>query len=309
MRNITLEELLEAGCHFGHQINRRNPKADAYIFEARNNVNIINLESTRDGLIAAGEFLKNVAAQGGSLLVVGTKRQAHAIVLEEITRAREAESNDVYYITSRWIGGVLTNYSEVSKNFKRLKELREFLSSKDQSAYTKKERLLMAREKDKLESFYAGVADMKKIPDAIFIIDTHSEHTAVDEAAKMHVKTVGITDTNADPTEVIYSIPSNDDAVGAIRIITNYLMDAWIEGSKKARADREKAEKAEAKQVKTDVKAEVAEGSQGSKQSPVAKVANKKADVKEAQAEVSTAVPKETKRMNTKPAVKDANSK
>ncbi len=298
MRNITLEELLEAGCHFGHQVNSRNPRADAYIFEARNNVHIINLENTREGLIAAGDFLKKVAAQGGTLLIAGTKRQAQSIVLEEFNRAHEAGANDVYYIISRWIGGVLTNYSEVSKNFRRLKELQDFFAGKDQGDYTKRERLLMEREKNKLLSLYGGVAGMKKIPDVVYIIDTHSEHTAVDEATKMHVSTVGITDTNADPTEVNYAIPSNDDAVGAIRVITNYLMDALIEGSNQAKVQAEKeAIKAESKKA-ADVKANIVEGNQSPKQSPVVKSADKKLDVKETKGSV------ESSKKGSKPATK-----
>ena len=247
MRDITLEELLEAGCHFGHQVNRRNPRADDYIFEERNNVHIINLENTRNGLLKAAEFVKNLAVKDGKLLIVGTKRQAHAVIADEIERFKQAVKNPeekdlgLYYITTRWIGGVLTNFSEVSKNFKKLKDLGEFLANdKIPEGYTKRELVLMDKERQKLLMFYGGVQNMDRIPDAVFIVDTHHEHTAVSEAKSVNVATIGITDTNADPTSVNIAIPSNDDAVGALKLIISYIIDAWIEGSdlRKAEGDR-----------------------------------------------------------------------
>ena len=242
MRDITLEELLEAGCHFGHQVNRRNPRADDYIFEERNNVHIINLENTRNGLLKAAEFVKNLAVKDGKLLIVGTKRQAHAVIADEIERFKQALENPegkdlgLYYITTRWIGGVLTNFSEVSKNFKKLKDLGEFLAAdKIPEGYTKRELVLMDKERQKLLMFYGGVQNMDRIPDAVFIVDTHHEHTAVSEAKSVNVATIGITDTNADPTSVNIAIPSNDDAVGALKLIISYIIDAWIEGKKVAK--------------------------------------------------------------------------
>jgi small subunit ribosomal protein S2 len=139
MRDISLEELLEAGCHFGHQVNRRNPKASEYIFEARSNIHIINLEKTREGLISAGEYLKNLAKQGGYVVFVGTKRQAKLIVKEEVERARSVGAKGIFYVTYRWIGGTLTNFPEVSKNFKKLHDLKEFLASGKTGEYTKRE--------------------------------------------------------------------------------------------------------------------------------------------------------------------------
>lgn len=243
MRQISLEELLEAGCHFGHQVNRRNPKADEFIFEERSNVHIINLEKTLEGLLAAGEFLKDTAAQGGSLIIVGSKRQAQTIVKEEIEKAREEGAKNLFFITSRWIGGMLTNSPEVSKNFKKLKDLESFLASGKRESYTKKEMLLMEREKNKLKNLYEGVVDLSGTPTAIFIIDTHLERTAVLESKRVGVTTVGIVDTNADPAEVNYPIPANDDAVSSISLITSYIVDAWKEGSKKAKEAAEKQEK------------------------------------------------------------------
>lgn len=249
MRDITLEELLEAGCHFGHQVNRRNPRADEYIFEARSNVHIIDLEKTRDGLIKAGEFLKQTAENGGSIIVVGTKRQAKDIVKEEVERARTAGSKNIYFIISRWIGGSLTNFSEVSKNFKRLTELNDFLSTESKrSEYTKREVLLFERERDKLRTLYEGIEGLPKIPDALVIIGTQLEQTAVREAISNGVTTVGIVDTNADPTIIDYPIPANDDAVGSIKLITSYLTDAWIEGAKIGAKTQAVKEEKEAKE-------------------------------------------------------------
>lgn len=243
MRQITLEELLEAGCHFGHQVNRRNPKANRYIFEARSGVNIINLEATQEGLIAAADYVRQLASRGGSLVVVGTKRQAQSIVIEEVNRAREVTPNTIYYITSRWIGGIFTNFEEVKKNFKKLVDLEKIVTSEDRGGYTKREVGLFEKELTKLKDIYGGLYTIKEAPDAVFIIDTHGENTAVREASRVGLTTIGITDTNADPSEVTYSIPANDDAVGSIKLITSYLIDAWLEGSKeKVKSDNKAAE-------------------------------------------------------------------
>ena len=256
MREITLQELLEAGCHFGHQVNRRNPKADEYIFEARSNVHIINLEKTHEGLMSASEYVKNLSKRGGSMILVGNKRQAQGIVRDEYKRAKEAGASNFYYVASRWIGGTFTNFSEVSKNFKKLHDIRALLNSKDRAGYTKREMVLFARELANLEALYEGIADMSGIPDAVFVIDTHLEKTAVEEARKMKVKVVGIVDTNADPLEVDYPIPANDDAVGSIKIITEYLTDVWIEGQKEGEMQRAKEakEKGEGESVKGEEK-------------------------------------------------------
>lgn len=242
MRDITLEELLEAGCHFGHQVNRRNPKADEYIFEARSNVHIIDLEKTRDGLVAAAKFLSDLSSRGGSIIVVGTKRQAKDIVEEEAKRAKEAGAAGLFFITARWIGGTLTNFSEVSKNFKKLSEIEEYISGRKDGGYTKFELTQMAKEREKLLNLYGGIAEMTRVPDALVIVGTQHEPTAVREAIANGVATVGIVDTNSDPTVIDYPIPANDDAVGSIKLITTYLTDAWIEGAKiKNKADEAKA--------------------------------------------------------------------
>lgn len=249
MRDITLEELLTAGCHFGHQVNRRNPKADEYIFEARSNVHIINLEKTREGLLKAAEFIKELARKDGSLIVVGTKRQAKTIVHDEVDRGLKEGGGKLYSITARWVGGTLTNFSEVSKNVKKLKDITELLSTSKKDDYTKREQLMFEKEKLKLTDFYGGIAQMTEIPDALLIIGTQGEDTAVSEARKLSVDTVGITDTNADPSLIDYAIPANDDAVGSIKLITSFLMDAWIEGRKEAGKIAEKAAIAKEKEA------------------------------------------------------------
>lgn len=269
MRTVTLEELLEAGCHFGHQVSRQNAKAREYIFEARDNIHIIDLEKTKEGLEEAAKFVKDVAKKNGTLLVLGTKRQAVGVLAEEQKRAVAEGADGVYFVTKRWIGGTLTNFTEVAKNYKKLKDITEKL--KDGSArskYTKKELSDLDKTRQKLEGFYGGIANMAAVPDALFIIDTHEEHVAADEAFKAGIPTAGITDTNADPNIITYPIPANDDAVGSIKLIADYIFDAWIEGKKSAKqapaekvssagselGKEEKVEKKEETEKKTEKK-------------------------------------------------------
>lgn len=249
MRNVTLEELLEAGCHFGHQVTRQNPKSRDYVFEARDNIHIIDLEKTKEGLDAAGEVVRKIAQDNGTLIILGSKRQAEPVVKAAVKRAQEVQADGIYYVTQRWIGGILTNFQEVSKNFRRLSELTANLKDDFEKAkYTKKEISLWEKERAKLENFYGGIADMKGKPTAIFIIDTHLEDLAVREAQATGVMTIGITDTNADPTIIDYPIPANDDALGSIQLITDYIVDAWIEGRKNSKEQTAKNEaKAEVK--------------------------------------------------------------
>lgn len=232
MREITLEELLEAGCHFGHQVTRSNPKARDFIFEARDNIHIIDLAKTKQGLEEAAQFIKDLASKNGTLVVVGTKRQAKTIVEEEV---KKTDNVNIFYITNRWVGGLLTNFSEVSKNFKKFHDLLTDLQDDEVKArYTKKEIGGWEKESHKLENLYGGVAKITKKPDALFIIDSHLEDLAVREALAMNVPTVGLVDTNADPSVIDYPIPANDDAVGSIKLIISFIIDAWIEGRKDA---------------------------------------------------------------------------
>jgi len=252
MREITLEELLEAGCHFGHQVTRSNPKARDFIYEARDNIHIIDLAKTKEGLEEAAGFIKDVGSANGTLVVVGTKRQARTIVEEEVKRAND---NNLFYITNRWVGGLLTNFSEVSKNFKKLQDLLTDLKDDEVRArYTKKEIGGWEKESQKLENLYGGVAKITKKPDALFIIDSHLENLAVREALMTHVPTVGIVDTNADPAIIDYPIPANDDAVGSIKLIVNYIIDAWIEGRKNLESKVQNSELKEKETQKEEVK-------------------------------------------------------
>ena len=236
MRTVSLEELLEAGCHFGHQVSRQNSKAREYIFEARDGIHIIDLEKTKEDLEEAAKFIKDIAKKNGILLVLGTKRQAVGVIEEQQKRIEKEGVEGVYFVTKRWIGGTLTNFSEVAKNYKKLKDIATKVKDPtSRSKYTKKELSDLDKTRQKLEGFYGGIADMPALPDAIFIIDTHQEHVAAGEALKAGIPTVGITDTNADPTIITYPIPANDDAVGSIKLITDYIFDAWIEGRKAKR--------------------------------------------------------------------------
>ena len=298
MRTVTLEELLEAGCHFGHQVTRQNPKARDYIFEARDNIHIIDLAKTKEGLEESAAFVKDVARKGGTMLVLATKRQAESVIKEELDRAFQSGSTGLYSVTKRWIGGTLTNFQEVSKNYKKLKTLTDQLKDKRaQEGYTKKEVGQWEKERQKLSVYYGGVENLTHIPDVLFIIDTHLEDLAVREAHEMGATVVGITDTNADPTIVDYPIPANDDAVGSIKIIAAYIIDAWIEGkeamkvqSEKAAADAQK----EAEKTASDEK----------KKAEKASLDAKNAETKPAK-EVKTAETKAEK-VETKPAAKKA---
>lgn len=256
MRTVSLEELLEAGCHFGHQVSRQNSKAKEYIFEARDKIHIIDLEKTKEGLEEAAKFIKEVGKKDGTLLILGTKRQAETVIEEEKKRLEAENVGDMYFVTKRWIGGTLTNFSEVAKNYKKLKDLTAKLKDpKERAKYTKKELSGWDKNRVKLEGFYGGIASMNKLPDAIFIIDTHQEHVAAGEALKAHIPTVGITDTNADPTIISYPIPANDDAVGSLKLIISYIFDAWAEGKKAA--TKEAASDAVEKESKKDATSNV----------------------------------------------------
>lgn len=292
MRHITLEELLEAGCHFGHQVNRRNPKANEFIFEARDGVNIINLENTQKGLIEAGEFVKQLGAKGGKLIIVGTKRQAQGIVKELAEKAKESGTQNLYYVTSRWVGGTLTNFEEVAKNYKKLKDIASFLQAGNPKGYTKRELLEFEREKGKLEGFYYGIKDLEGKPDALFVIDTHLEHTAVAEARAMDVTIVGIVDTNADPSIIDYPIPANDDAVGSVKFITDYILESFVEGQKEGAA----AQEAEARAEEAKKNAPLTQPEE-KKVTPKAKTEVKLAEATQSETKVTT---EDTKKKRTK---------
>lgn len=275
MKEITLEELLEAGCHFGHQVTRQNPKARDFVFESRDNIHIIDLAKTKEGLDDAAAYVKNLAKQGGTLVVVGSKRQAAPIIVEEVKRIKDtlAEKHinpSLFTVTARWIGGTLTNMGEVTKNYKKLRELEGKLKDDMEKAkYTKKEVGMWEKERAKLEVYYGGIADMKERPQAIFVVDTHLENLAVREAMRTGVTTVGIVDTNADPSIIDYVIPANDDAVGSLKLLISHVLNAWMEGKEeaaKAPAKQEESASNEAtadKEVKEEKKPSVAKAKDG----------------------------------------------
>ena len=232
MKQITLEELLEAGCHFGHQVTRQNPKAREFIFEARDNIHIIDLGKTKEGLEEAAKFLLETAQNPEStLLVVGTKRQAVPILEEILAKLPDEVRKSIFIVTKRWMGGTLTNTHAISKNYERLNEIQTKLTSEEwKQKYTKRELGLFEKEMQKLQSFYGGIQAMKHMPTALFVIDTHTEDLAVREATRMGIPVVGIVDTNADPDLIDYVIPANDDAVGSLKLLISYVLDAWLEG-------------------------------------------------------------------------------
>ncbi len=225
MASITMKELLEAGVHFGHQTKRWNPKMKEYIFGERNGIYIIDLQKTLKMFKEASKFVTDLTSTGKLILFVGTKRQAQDAVAEEAKRA------GMPYINSRWLGGLLTNWVTVQKSVKRLAELDEMSTDGRYELLTKKEVIKLERERKSLSTNLAGIKSMKRLPDAIFVIDSNNEAIAVAEARKLGIPVVAVVDTNCDPTAVDYVIPGNDDALRAIRLFTTKIADAAYEGT------------------------------------------------------------------------------
>ncbi len=223
-RVVSIKALLEAGAHFGHQTNRWNPKMRPYIFTARNGIHIIDLQKTVAGLTAAYKFVADVTARGEKILFVGTKKQAQEAVIEEATRAGQ------FYITQRWLGGTLTNFSTIKMRLKRLADLEAQRDRGDFQKLTKAEGLKLEEEIAKLNRVFGGIKTMDRLPGAIFIIDPHKEELAVKEAATVGVPVVAMVDTNCNPDPIDYVIPCNDDAIRGIRLMTSKIADAALEG-------------------------------------------------------------------------------
>ena len=229
MSNISMRQMLEAGVHFGHQTRFWHPKMRPYIFGERNKIHIVNLEKTLPLFNDAMNFLGKLAANRGNILFVGTKRQAADVVREEAVRAGSP------YVNRRWLGGMLTNYQTARKSIQRLKHLEEVLSEEATSQrLNKKERLMLEREREKLDRSFAGIKNMPGIPDALFIIDVGHEYIAVAEANKLGIPVIGVVDTNCKPDGVDYVIPGNDDAMRAIRLYASAAADAILEGRQSA---------------------------------------------------------------------------
>jgi small subunit ribosomal protein S2 len=222
--SISMKELLEAGVHFGHQTKRWNPKMKEYIFGERNGIYIVDLQKTLKLFKDAMRYVGEMAAQGKTVLFVGTKRQAQEAVAEEATRCGQ------YYVNQRWLGGLLTNMTTVQKSIKRLKELDSLANDDGWAGRAKKEIGRLERERKHLQQNLAGIRDMNGLPDLLFVIDSNKEAIAVKEARKLGIPVVAVVDTNCDPDEVDYVIPGNDDALRAIRLFTNKISDAVIEG-------------------------------------------------------------------------------
>jgi small subunit ribosomal protein S2 len=222
---VSMKQLLESGVHFGHQTRRWNPKMKRYIFTERNGIYIIDLQQSLDYIDRAYEFIKETVAHGGTILYVGTKKQAQEAIAEQARRV------GMPFVNQRWLGGMLTNFSTVYKRLQRLKELEEIdFDDVAASGMTKKELLHLRREHDKLDRTLGGIRDMARVPSAIWVVDTKKEHIAVNEARKLGIPVVAILDTNCDPDEVNYPIPGNDDAIRSVALLTRVVADAVAEG-------------------------------------------------------------------------------
>ena len=223
MSVISMKQLLEAGVHFGHQTRRWNPKMKPFIYTSRNGVYIVDLNQTQAQIEAAYNELKAISERGGKVLFVGTKKQAAEVVEEQALRSGS------FYVNKRWLGGLLTNFRTIQKRIKRLVEIEEMEASGKIEVYTKKEQANLRKEKAKLEGSLGGIKEMKKLPDAIFIVDPKKEHICVQEAHTLGIPLIGIVDTNCDPEELDYVIPGNDDAIRAVKLIVSKMADAVIE--------------------------------------------------------------------------------
>jgi small subunit ribosomal protein S2 len=229
--DFTMRQLLEAGVHFGHQSHRWNPKMSEYIFGTRNNIHIIDLAQTVPMLHRALQAVSDTVAKGGRILFVGTKRQAQEGVADAAKRCAQ------YFVNSRWLGGTLTNWKTISASIKRLRQLDEVLSSGEANSYTKKERLTLQRERDKLDRSLGGIKDMGGLPDMIFVIDTNKEDIAIAEARRLNIPVAAIVDTNSDPKGISYVVPGNDDAGRAISLYCDLVARAAIDGISRAQGE------------------------------------------------------------------------
>ncbi len=224
MAIVSMKQLLEAGVHFGHQTRRWNPKMAPYIFTDRNGIYIIDLQKTVRKIEEAYNFVKELSAEGKSILFVGTKKQAQQAVMEE------AERCGMFYVNQRWLGGMLTNFQTIRKRIQRLKELEQMEESGKFDLLPKKEVAVLLHEKGRLEKYLKGIKDMQDLPAAMFVIDPRKERIAVAEGRKLGIPIVAIVDTNCDPDEIDYVIPGNDDAIRAVRLLTSRMADAVLEG-------------------------------------------------------------------------------
>src|SRR5580704_210452 len=230
--DYSMRQLLEAGVHFGHQSHRWNPKMKDFIFGARNNIHIIDLAQTVPLLHRALSAVSDTVAKGGRILFVGTKRQAQDAISQAAKRSAQ------YYVNSRWLGGTLTNWKTISESIKRLRKLDEVLNSTEGQGYTKKERLTLTRERNKLDRALGGIKDMGGLPDLVFVIDTNKEDIAIKEARRLNIPVAAVVDTNSDPDGITFVVPGNDDAGRAITLYCDLVAKAAIDGISRAQGER-----------------------------------------------------------------------
>lgn len=259
MKAIDTKEMLEAGVHFGHMKKKWNPKMRPYIFMEKKGIHIIDLNKSKEKLEEAAAAMKSVARSGRKIMFVATKKQAKDIV------ANAARSVDMPYVTERWLGGMMTNFSTIRKSIKKMQSIDKMLNDNNIDSITKKERLVLQRERDKLEKVLGGIANLNRLPAALFIVDVMHEHIAVEEAKKLNIPTFAIVDTNSDPSVVDFPIPANDDATKSIKLIVDYVTEAIHEGLVERQEDKEKAaneapeENAEAAKVEIEESSEESE--------------------------------------------------
>ncbi|MBT8360595.1 MAG: 30S ribosomal protein S2 [Deltaproteobacteria bacterium] len=249
MANATVKEMLQAGLHFGHQTRRWNPKMKPYIYGPRNGIYIINLDRTKRLFDTACDFISDQVAAGGSILFVGTKRQAQAIIREEAKRC------GMYYVDHRWLGGMMTNFQTIKTSVERLKSIESMQVDGSINRFPKKEILKMEKERVKLERNVGGIKDMRSLPSAVFVVDPKKEAIAVNEARKLKIPVIAITDTNCDPDGIDFLIPGNDDAIKSIRLISYYIAEATLQGQ--AARDGEEASEAALEAAMADTSEEM----------------------------------------------------
>ncbi|WP_368654843.1 30S ribosomal protein S2 [Ornithinibacillus sp. 4-3] len=253
MSVISMKQLLEAGVHFGHQTRRWNPKMKKYIFTERNGIYIIDLQKTVKKVNAAYKYVREIAENGGTVLFVGTKKQAQESVKEEATRS------GMYFVNQRWLGGTLTNFKTIRQRINRLKSIERMEEDGTFEVLPKKEVVNLLKEKERLVKFLGGIKDMTKLPDALFVIDPRKEKIAIAEARKLHIPIIGIVDTNCDPDEIDYVIPANDDAIRAVRLLTAKMADAILEGKQGEELEVEAQEEQEVVAEETSEEVEATE--------------------------------------------------
>ena len=286
MAVISMKQLLEAGVHFGHQTRKWNPKMKQYIFTARNDIHILNLEQASDLIDKAYAFVRDVVASGKSVLFVGTKKQAQEAVKEE------AERCGMYFVNTRWLGGTLTNFKTIASRIERLNKLNQMEKVGEFDLLPKKEVALLKQERDKLERNLGGIKEMRTLPGVIFVVDPNSEHICVKEALRLGIPTVGLCDTNCDPTGINYVIPGNDDAIRSVKLIASAIADAVIEAkegvSMKKDEEAQQEEQVDLEKALTELpaiedtkKEEKAEKKTVKKAAKAAEKAEKKADKEE----------------------------